>query len=102
MDPLPEKTKELLRIICEPSEEDVLKLSEIFFSSTVLSRGVSWKELKELHPAKILFFTGGVNRIIMHLREHVLGIGNGDIPADNSVVPGEDIKATSEGTVGLS
>jgi len=102
MDPLPEKTKELLRIICEPTEEDIFKLSEIFFSSTVLSRGVTWKELKELHPAKILFFTGGVNRIIMHLREHVLGIKNGDIPADNSAISGEDTKETSEGSVGLS
>lgn len=85
----------LMKIVKEPTEEEILELAQVFFSSTTLSRGIKWGDLVREHPAKVIFFTGGVARVLMYLKEEILKGGrkteDSDVPSseeDNGKIDG--------------
>ena len=78
-----ERLNKLVEMLKDPKEQDILTLAQVFYSSTVLSKAVPWKDLFEKSPEKTLFFTGGVARVVMYLKMEVLGFGRKSTDSDN-------------------
>lgn len=94
-----ERLKKLLDIVKQPTEEDIVCLAQVFYSSTVLSKGINWQDLVKSHPAKVIFFTGGIARVLMYLKMAVLcgGETDGIQRSGDDNLPQEEVERLSNG-----